>query len=62
MPVITVESAMLNKAQKEEMAKQLTKSAAEIMQLPEESIYIFIRENSFENVGVGGTLLSNKTP
>lgn len=59
MPVITVEAAVLTHEQKAELAKALTESAARIMGNPAESIYVFIRENAFENIGVGGKLLAD---
>ena len=58
MPVITVEAGILTKDQKERLAKELTKSASEIMGLPESAFFTFLKENPYENVSVGGTLLS----
>lgn len=60
MPVITIEAAKLNKEQKVRMSKEMTKIAAEVMQLPEQTIYVFIKENELDNIGVGGILLSDK--
>ena len=60
MPVITLEAARLTKEQKQQLAKEFTASAARIMKMPEEAFYVFLKENSLDNVGVGGTLLSDK--
>lgn len=60
MPVITVEIASLTKAQKEQLAAELTKSASRITGIPENAYYTFIREYNSENIAVGGTLMSNK--
>ena len=60
MPVITLEAARLTKEQKQELAKEFTASAARTMTMPEEAFYVFLKENSLDNVGVGGTLLSDK--
>ncbi len=60
MPVITLEAASLSKEQKQRLAKEFTESAARIMNMPEEAFYVFLKENSLENVGVGGKLLSDQ--
>lgn len=60
MPVITLEAASLSREQKQQLAKEFTASAAKIMKLPEDAFYVFLKENSLDNVGVGGKLLSDK--
>ncbi len=60
MPVITLEAAQLSKEQKQQLAKELTASAARIMKMPEEAFYVFLKENALDNVSVGGKLLSDK--
>lgn len=60
MPVITLETTHLNKEQKQQLTKQLTASAARIMNLPQEMFYVYLKEHSLDNVGVGGNLLSDK--
>lgn len=60
MPVITLEAAQLSKEQKQQLAKELTASAARIMKMPEEAFYVFLKENTLDNVSVGGRLLSDK--
>ena len=60
MPVITLETTHLNKEQKQQLTKQLTESAARIMNLPQEMFYVYLKEHSLDNVGVGGKLLSDK--
>ena len=60
MPVITLEAAKLNKGQKQQLAKEFTESAARIMNMPEDAFYVFLKENSLDNVGVGGKILSDK--
>lgn len=59
MPVITVEAASLDMEQKRGLASELTDVAARILGLPEEIIYVFLKENPLENIGVGGSLLSD---
>lgn len=60
MPVITLEAAKLTKEQKQQLAKEFTESASRITGLPQEAFYVFLKENSLDNVGVGGKLLSDK--
>lgn len=60
MPVITLEAAKLSKDQKQQLAREFTASAAKIMNMPEEAFCVFLKENSLDNVGVGGRLLSDK--
>ena len=60
MPVITLEAAQLSKEQKQQLAKEFTASAARIMKMPEEAFYVFLKENTLDNVSVGGRVLSDK--
>lgn len=60
MPVITMEAAGLTREQKQQLVKEFTESAARITGSPESVFYVFLKENSLDNVGVGGKLLSDK--
>lgn len=60
MPVITVEAGKLNKEQKSKLVKDLTASAASIMNVPEQAFIVLLKENESENIGVGGQLLSDR--
>lgn len=60
MPVITVDGPKLSKDQKAELVKSITKTASEIIKLPEQSFIVLIQEREMDNVGVGGVLLSDK--
>nr|WP_320147682.1 4-oxalocrotonate tautomerase DmpI [uncultured Anaeromusa sp.] len=60
MPVITVEGATMNVEQKRKLAEVLTREAAEIMSVPEAAFIVLLKENSMENIGVGGTLLADR--
>lgn len=55
-----MESAKLNKEQKQILVKEFTDTAARVTGIAKEDFYVFIRENDFDNVGVGGQLLSDK--
>lgn len=60
MPVITVEGPQLSRDKKRQLVQKLTKAASEVIQLPEDVFTVLIKENDRDNVGVGGSLLSDK--
>ncbi len=60
MPVITIEAAKLSKDQKRELVTLLTKAASSIMNVPEQAYVVIVKENSPDNIGVGGMLLSER--
>lgn len=62
MPIITIESPQINKDKKRQLVRELTKAASSIIQLPEAAFTVIIRENDHDNVGVGGSLLSDRKP
>ena len=58
MPHIQVEIGMATREQKEKLIQALTKSASEVLGVNESSFYVLIKENSLDNWGVGGKMLS----
>ena len=60
MPVITVEASRFTLEQKRELAKALTKTAADIMHIPEQAYTVLIKDNDRDNISVGGVLLSDR--
>ena len=50
MPVITLEAAKLNKDQKKQLVNEFTATASKIMNIPEQAIFVFLKENSLENI------------
>lgn len=60
MPAIIMELAPLEKEKKAVLVREITESVSKATGLPPQSIFVFIKENSMENIGVGGTLLSDK--
>lgn len=60
MPVIIVEGGPRTLDQKRELVAVLTKSASAIMNVPEQAFQVYIKENSQDNIGVGGILVSEK--
>ncbi|WP_148929726.1 4-oxalocrotonate tautomerase DmpI [Paenibacillus methanolicus] len=60
MPVITLEGSKLTKEQKQLLAIEFTETASRVTGITKETFYVFIKENEFENIGVGGQLLSDR--
>ena len=60
MPVITLEAGTVTKEKKAELAQKLTKTAAEVLGLPDEAFIVFMKGNSFDNIASGGVLLSER--
>jgi len=59
MPVITLELVKMSKEKKVQLVKEVSRVTSEITGLPNESFYVFIKENEPDNVGIGGKLLSD---
>ena len=62
MPVITLEGSQLSKEQKRDLISDLSQTASRIMQIPQEAFVVLIKENPTDNIGVGGTMLSERHP
>ncbi|NLV92427.1 MAG: 4-oxalocrotonate tautomerase [Firmicutes bacterium] len=60
MPIIQVDAGPMSKETKAELCAKLTKTAAEILNIPEQAFTVVLRENSGDNISVGGTLLSDR--
>ncbi|MBD5417187.1 MAG: 4-oxalocrotonate tautomerase family protein [Desulfovibrio sp.] len=60
MPAIIMELAPLEKEKKARLVREVTESTSRATGLPPEAIFVFIKENSLENIGVGGTLLADR--
>jgi 4-oxalocrotonate tautomerase len=60
MPVIVVEMSGMTKEQKSKMVEEFTETTARIANMPKDTIIVFIKENSFDNIGMGGRLLSDR--
>ncbi|HCW53332.1 MAG TPA: 4-oxalocrotonate tautomerase [Clostridium sp.] len=59
MPVIKMEVSKLTKEQKQTLVKEFTESASRITGIKEEAFVVLIKENEFDNIGVGGKLMSD---
>lgn len=57
MPSITMELVKMSKEKKAQLVKEVTEATSRLTGLPEQVIFVFIKENDPENVGVGGVLL-----
>jgi len=61
MPIITLEGPPIAKSEvRRALVEELTESAAKAYGLPKEKIIVLIRENSPEQVAVGGVLLADR--
>lgn len=59
MPSITMELVKMSREKKAQLVKEVTEATARATGLAPQSIFVFIKENELENVGVGGVLLSD---
>ena len=58
MPFISIEGPVIKEVEKKRsFVQELTDAAIRAYGLPKEAIIVIIRENSPENVGVGGNLI-----
>lgn len=60
MPVITIEGPQMSQDQKRQLVEQFTRTASEVTKIPEGAFVVLIKENSSDNVGVGGKLLTDR--
>ena len=60
MPAIMINSGPISIDQKRDLVAALTKSASSIMNVPEQAFQVYIKENSRDNIGVGGILVSER--
>lgn len=58
MPLITIDGPVIkNIEKKRKLVKDITETVADSYEFPKETILVLIKENSPENVGVGGQLV-----
>lgn len=61
MPAIIIEGpAIKDMDRKRELVKDMTDAATKVYGLPKQTIVVLIKENSPENVGVGGRLVIDR--
>lgn len=61
MPNITVDGPVIEDVEKKRtLVKEMTDAATKAYGLPQEAIVVVIKENSPENVGVGGKLIIDR--
>ena len=61
MPNITIDGPELKDIDaKRELVKSITDAASKAYGIPKEAFVILIRESAPENVGIGGTLLTDR--
>lgn len=59
MPIINLHVAEVTKEQKVQLIQNITKNAAEILEIPESAFHILIQEYDTDNIGIGGKLMSD---
>lgn len=59
MPIIQVETAAATKEQKQKLIFELTNTASRILGINAEAFYVLIKENSTDNWGIGGKMLTD---
>jgi len=60
MPAIIVNVSNVDMEKKRKLAAELTKTASEVLGIPEAAFQLYINEHGKENIAVGGTLLADK--
>ena len=60
MPTIFFYGPELETEKKRELVKSFTQKASELTGLPEQAFVVYLQSSGPENVGVGGTLLSDR--
>ena len=61
MPIITIDGPGIHDMDKRRrFVEQLTTAATEVYNMPKEKIIVMIRENSPEQVAVGGELIADR--
>ena len=58
MPFIQFDGPELTKEKKAELVEKLTQASVEVLGIPEQAFQVLIKENSMDNIGAGGKLLS----
>lgn len=58
MPFIQFDGGQMSKEKKTELVAKLTEAAQEVLGIPSQAFSVLIRENSMDNIGQGGKLLS----
>lgn len=58
MPIISIDAVHPTKEQKEKLIAGLTKTASEILNVDEKTVYVLVKENDPDNWGVGGKTLA----
>ncbi|MDK2856579.1 MAG: 4-oxalocrotonate tautomerase [Bacillota bacterium] len=58
MPLIQIDGPILDKEKKANLIKALTDAASTTLGLPAQAFTVIIRETPPDNVGIGGTQLS----
>lgn len=62
MPLITIDCAELNREKKAELIRELTKTASQVLSIPEAAFMLIFKEYAPDNIGSGGKLVADLLP
>ncbi|WP_369182349.1 4-oxalocrotonate tautomerase DmpI [Streptomyces sp. Y1] len=60
MPIVTIQQGPRSVEQKRELVKKVTDAFVEALEVPAESVMVWVQEYPAENWGVAGTLTADK--
>lgn len=60
MPIVTIQQGPRRIEQKRELVKKITEAFVETLEVPAESVYVFIQEQQPENWAHAGRLTADK--
>ncbi|MFJ9844215.1 4-oxalocrotonate tautomerase DmpI [Kitasatospora sp. NPDC101155] len=60
MPIVTIQQGPRNVEQKRELVKRVTEAFVETLEVPAESVFVWVQEYQSENWGVAGKLTADR--
>ncbi|MER7671895.1 4-oxalocrotonate tautomerase DmpI [Kitasatospora sp. NPDC096128] len=60
MPIVTIQQGPRTVEQKRELVEKVTKAFVEALEVPAESVYVFVQEFQPESWGVAGKLTADR--
>lgn len=60
MPIVTIQQGPRDVERKRELVKRVTEAFVETLEVPAESVYVWIQEYSAENWGSAGKLVADR--
>ncbi|MBV2156654.1 4-oxalocrotonate tautomerase DmpI [Kitasatospora sp. SUK 42] len=60
MPIVTIQQGPREVEQKRELVKRITEAFVETLEVPAESVFVFVQEYQAENWGAAGKLIADR--